>query len=217
MKASRSSEIERALLYHFGPFGEYLKAVISIVRNSLGFSDDSDFCSATRMNATLQRDQAIKLAKTDALKALATANSVEDPWFRAQALSWVARFTDSAPEPIAAQAAEAAAACDDDYKKAAVRAWEIAALAERKCLAKAKNALQEALAIARRVQPSASRSEALLILMQAAFTIDRDTAANVSVQLTQCCPITDHWRCRRAARRASQMLEGKLEPRKFFW
>ena len=115
------------------------------------------------------------------------------------------------------QAANAAAACDDDYKKSAVRAWEIAALAERKCLVKAKQALREAVTIARRVQPSASRSEALLILMQAAFTIDRDTAANVSTQLTQCCPIGDHWRCKRAVTHASEMLEGKLEPRKFFW
>ena len=169
------------------------------------------------MTPTLQRDEAIKLARTDGHKALAKARSVSDPWFRAQALSWVARFTDTDPEPIAAQAANAAAACDDDYKKSAVRAWEIAALAERKCLDKAKTALREAVAIARQVQPSASRSEALLTLMQAAFTIDRDTAANVSAQLIQCCPIADHWRCKRAAKRASQMLEAKLEPRKFFW
>ena len=169
------------------------------------------------MTATLQRDQAIKLAKTDARKALAKALSVSDPWFRAQALSWVARFTDAAPEPIAAQAANAAAACDDDYKKSAVRAWEIAALAERKCHKNAKRALREAVETARQVQPSASRSEALLLLMQAAFMIDRDTAANVSNALTQCCPISDHWRCKRAATHASQMLEGKLEPRKFFW
>ncbi len=169
------------------------------------------------MTATLQRDQAIELAKTDALKALAKARSVSDPWFRAQALSWVARFNDSAPEPIAAEAANAAATCDDDYKKSAVRAWEIAALAERKCLVKAKTALREAVRIAGQVQPPASRSEALLILMQAAFTIDRDTAADVSAQITQSCPIGDHWRCKRAATHASQMLEGTLEPRKFFW
>ena len=169
------------------------------------------------MTATLQRDEAIKLAKTDAHKALAKARSVRDPWFRAQALSWGARFTDADPVPIAAQAATAAAACDDDYKKSAVRSWEIAALAERKCFEKAKKALREAIEIARQVQPSASRSEALLLLLQAAFMIDRDTAANVSVQLTQCCLIGDHWRCKRAATHASQMLEGTLEPRKFFW
>ena len=169
------------------------------------------------MTATLQRDQAIQLPKTDGRKALAKALSVSDPWFRAQALSWVARFTDADPEPIAAQAANAAAACDDDYKKSAVRSWEIAALAERKCLGEAKIALRDAVRTAQQVQPSASRSEVLLLLMQAAFMIDRDEAANVSALLTQYCPIADHWRCKRAVSNASQMLEGKREPRKFFW
>lgn len=169
------------------------------------------------MNATRQRDQVIQLAKIDARMALAKASSMVDPWFRAQSLSWVARFTDADPAPIAAKAAIAAAACDDNYKKSAVRAWEIAALAERNNFVNAKKALREAVELARQVQPSASRSQALLLLMQAAFMIDRDAAANVSVQLTQCCRIGDHWRCKRAASQASQMLEGTLEPRKFFW
>ncbi|TWT73085.1 hypothetical protein [Allorhodopirellula solitaria] len=169
------------------------------------------------MTATEQRNQAIELAKTDARKALAKARSVSDPWFRAQALSWVARFTDADPQPIAAQAANAAAACDDNYKRSAVRSWEIAALAERKCFGQAKIALRDAVRTARQVQPSASRSEALLLLMQAAFVINRDEAVSVSAELTQCCPIADHWRCKRAITNASQMLEGELEPRNFFW
>lgn len=168
------------------------------------------------MTPTQQRDQAAKLARTDARKALATALSVRDPWYRAQALSWVARFTDDAPEPIASQAAGAAAACDDDYKRSAVRAWEIAALAERNNLEDAKKALSEAVAAALRVQQSASRSEALLLLMQAAFMISRETAIDVSAALKQCCPIGDHWRCKRAAKQASEMLEGTLRPRDFF-
>lgn len=169
------------------------------------------------MTPTQQRDQAAKLAKTDVRKALSTARSVSDPWFRAQAFSWVARFADEAPEPIAAQAADAASECDDDYKKSSVRAWEIAALAERKSLQGAQKALQEAVATAKRVQPSASRSEALLLLMQAALIISHETAMDVNAELTHCCPVGDHWRCKRAAKRASEMLEGKLAPRKFFW
>lgn len=169
------------------------------------------------MTGTTQRDQAIKLAKSDVCKALAIAIALSDPWFRSQALSWVARFTDGDPEPIAARAALAAAACGDEYKKSAVRAWEIAALAERKCYESARKALREALEIAGRVQPLSSRSEALLLLMQAAFVIDRNTAANVAAILTQSCPAGVHWRCKRAATHASKMLEGNLEPRKFFW
>ena len=169
------------------------------------------------MTATSQRDQAIRFAKTDPRRALLKARSISESWFRAQALAAVARFTDAAPEPIAAEAAKAAAAGDDDYQRSAVRAWEIAALGERQCHEKAKQALRDALITAQQIKQSSSRSEAFLLLMQAAFTIDRDTAANVSAQLAQFCPTSDHWRCKRAATHATQMLEGKLEPRKFFW
>jgi hypothetical protein len=125
----------------------------------------------------------MRLARTDAGMALAKARSVSDPWFRAQALSWGARFTDDAVEPIAAEAAQAAAACVDDYGRSAVRAWEIAALAERGHTSSARKALTEAVATARRAQPTASRSEALLLLMEAAFLIDREAARTVSAEL----------------------------------
>ncbi len=126
-------------------------------------------------------------------------------------------FTDADPVPIASQAAIAAAACDDDYKRSAVRSWEIAALAERGHGERAMKALREAVDIARRVQPSDSRSEALLLLMQAAFMISRETAESVGAQLTQGCSDSDPWRCKRAVKHASQMMDGTLEPRKFFW
>ncbi len=58
-------------------------------------------------------------------------------------------------------ATEAARECGDDYKKSAVRAWEIAALAERKFTTEARKSLSEALAIAKCAQPMSSRSEAL--------------------------------------------------------
>ncbi len=169
------------------------------------------------MTPTQQRDRVAKLARTDTRAALEHAKSVSDPWFRAQAFSWVARFTDGDPEPIAAQAAKAAAACDDDYQRSSVRAWEIAALAERGRHKGARHALRAAVATARTAQPAASRSEALMLLFQAALAIDRDAAKSVSAALEQTCPIDDHWRCKRAAKDASEMLDGKFEPRKFFW
>jgi len=79
------------------------------------------------MNATRQRDESCDLAKVRPLEALNKAREIPDPWFRAQALSWVARFIDTNPVSIAAEAGMAAADCDDDYKKSAVRAWEISA------------------------------------------------------------------------------------------
>lgn len=169
------------------------------------------------MTATLQRDQAIKLAKANPRKSLEKARSVSEPWFRAQALSWVARFTEDDPVPIASEAARAASECEDNYKRSAVRSWEIAALAERKCLARAKTSLGEALKLAQRVQPTSSRCEALLLLLQAAFAIHRDEAIVANSALIASCPVAEHWRCKRAHRDAGRMLEGELQPRNFFW
>lgn len=169
------------------------------------------------MSATLQRDQASALAKTNPKKALEKARSVSEPWFRAQALSWVARFTDGDPVAIAKQAAKSAAECDDDYKRSAVRAWEIAALAERGFTSEAKRALNQAVKIARTVQPTSSRSEALLDLFQAAFSIDHTEAEKVQLILGETCPPSEHWRCKRANRYAATMVSGENEPRKFYW
>lgn len=172
------------------------------------------FCN--KVSATLQRDHASTLAKSNPKKALAHARNIHEPWFRAQALSWVARFTDGDPVAIAAEAARAARGCEDDYKKSAVRAWEIAALAERDCMTVARKSLSEALALARCVEPMSSRSEALLLLVQAAFRIGRDEATRAYEILKASCPVEAHWRCKRAVRDGGKMISGELEPRPFF-
>jgi thioredoxin-like negative regulator of GroEL len=169
------------------------------------------------MSATLQRDEASGLAKSNPKKALDAARKVNEPWFRVQALAWVARFTDGDPVSIASEAAEAAAECDDDYKKSASRAWEIAALAERGCMSEARKRLSEVLRQAKDVMPSSSRSEALLLLMQAAFKIGREDAEKVYQALRTSCSADDHWRCKRAVRDGGKMITGELEPRPFFW
>lgn len=169
------------------------------------------------MSATLQRDQACALAKSHPRLALAKAKSVSEPWFRAQALSCVARFTDSDPVAVARLAAKAASECEDDYKRSAVRAWEVAALAERNLPDPAERALKAAVAVAEKVQLASSRSEALLSLFQAAFALGRHRAEWVRERLDATCPEAEHWRCKRARKKARQMLEGELQPRPFFW
>lgn len=169
------------------------------------------------MSATLQRDHASTLSKSSPKKALAQARKVSEPWFRAQALSWAARFTDSDPVAVASEAAQAARECEDNYRRSAVRAWEIAALAERDCAKEARKSLSEALAIAQGVEPMSSRSEALLLLLQAAFRIGRGEAERVNEILKASCPVDEHWRCKRAVRDGERMLSGELAPRVFFW
>ena len=168
------------------------------------------------MSATHERNHAITLARSNPTKALDQARKITEPWFRAQALSWVARFTESDAIAIASEAAKAARECEDDYRRTAVRAWEIAALADRDCKTEARKRLSEALALGERVKPISSRSEALLLLLQAAFRIDRDEANKVYEVLRASCPTGEHWRCKRAVRDGGRMVSGELAPRRFF-
>lgn len=169
------------------------------------------------MSATNQRDQVSSLAKSNPQKALVQARDIGEPWYRAQALSWVARFTDDDPVSVASEAAKAAKKCEDNYKRSAVRAWEVAALAERDCSLEAQKRLSEALFLTKRVEPISSRSEALLLLLQAAFSIDKKAAEKVYGILQASCPIEENWRCKRAVRDGEKMISGELRPRPFFW
>lgn len=169
------------------------------------------------MSATTERDQAARLAGNNPKAALAKALRIGDPWFRAQALACVARYAVGDPLRVAALAAGAAAECPDDYQRSAVRAWEIAALAGRGHPVEARRSLHDALTLATCAQPPASRSEALMLLLQAAFVISRVDACRVFAVLTASCPAESHWQCRRAQRDAEKMLAGGLVPRPFFW
>jgi hypothetical protein len=168
------------------------------------------------VNATLLRDQACAVAKQDCRKALAKARIIPDPWFRAQALACVARYTKDDPIAIAKQAAKAASECEDDYKKTAVRAWEIAALAERQHFAAARKSLTAALQQSRDVFPLSSRAEALMLLLAAAFRVTDSDACRVVEVMKESCGSDSHWRCKRAIRDACKMLQHQLAPRAFF-
>ncbi|MDD5056270.1 MAG: hypothetical protein PHQ60_00260 [Sideroxydans sp.] len=158
------------------------------------------------MSATSQRDQASNLAKQNSLEALKKARAILDPWFRAQALSWVARFTDGDPIKIASEAANAASLCDDEYKKVAVRAWEVAALAERQKFNEASKALHEAITESKMVSPNSSKAEALTLLLHASTQIGSNEAIVVSKSLISNCGDDSHWRCLRAILDAASIL-----------
>ena len=150
-------------------------------------------------------------------KALAQARKISDPWFRSQALSWVARFTDGDPVPVAKQAAKAAAQCEDEYKRTAVRAWEIAALAERDKTSEARSALKATLRRVADVTPLSSRAEALMLLLHAAARIGDDDARDVAEVLRFECGGDSHWRCKRAIKDCAGVVDKEAEPRPFSW
>lgn len=84
------------------------------------------------MTSTNARDLATKAASRGDPEAIVLARAVDDPWFRCQALASVARYAaDAKVEVIAREAIIAAKGDRDAYRTIAVRAWPIAALAER--------------------------------------------------------------------------------------
>ncbi|MFO7906346.1 MAG: hypothetical protein R6U98_27055 [Pirellulaceae bacterium] len=163
------------------------------------------------------RDQVCSLAKNNPRKALEKAWKITDPWYRAQAMSWIARFWEGDPMEVAKHAAKAAGLCEDEYQRTAVRAWEIAAIAERGKLAEARSVLKTALQKAGTVTPSASRAEALTLLLHAATRIDEKEVHQVAEVLHASCSANSHWRCKRAIKDCERILNGDEEPRPFFW
>ncbi|HEX3871213.1 MAG TPA: hypothetical protein VHV77_12295 [Pirellulales bacterium] len=169
------------------------------------------------MSETLKRDQAVALSKLRPDEALAKARSISDPWYRAQALAWVARFSPRDAVKLAAEASQAARECDDVYKQVAVRAWEVAALAESGHLAEAKKSLDGAIRDSTRVTPVASKAEAMFLLLQAASRIGASERDFVHERLKCECPADSHWRCKRALKNAQLICSGGQLPRQFFW
>jgi hypothetical protein len=167
------------------------------------------------VTSTNYRDQIAELAKTDTEKAAKITREIRDPWFEAQAWSHVARYADS-PLEFAAKASMAATKTKDDYQRSAVRAWEIAALAEQEYFDQARQALTEAVELAKIIDHEGSKAEALLLLFQAAFKVSKDDATYVAKLFEETSSLT-HWRAKRALKDIASMLQGERPPREFFW
>ena len=167
--------------------------------------------------ATHLRNLVQRLAKEDTVVAADLARSIKDPWRRAQALSWVARFSRDQTLQFAHEAEKAAAECGDEYQQVAVLAWVIAALVECDLGQEATRLLQAAVERAPHVNPAASRAEALILLLQAGISLGTHSAQPVVNILNSSCGQDHHWRCHRAIREAPRYLAGERLPRPFFW
>ena len=79
------------------------------------------------------RDQAARLAPEDPAAAAKIARSIDDPWFRTQALAWACRYAPANHEAkrLAREAIETAADAEDAYRQVAPCAWPLRALIER--------------------------------------------------------------------------------------
>lgn len=159
------------------------------------------------MNPTQQRDRAFALARTDPEAALPLARAIPDPWFKAQALAAVARWSPSQRvEPCAREALAAAEACEDDYKRAAVAAWPIRALLERGREQVALAALGRARDRALEATPAGSQAEPLLGLLQGAWSLGAATRGQLVEDLVALHERDTFWRVGRAVVTALAML-----------
>ena len=162
------------------------------------------------------RGRAIQFAKSKPKLALLEAKKEKSPWFKAQALSYCLRYSEE-PLLIAKLAKSAAKNGKDKYQQSAVRAWEIAALAQRGYMQEAKKSLREACDMASQVSFAGSRAEAFHLLLNASFSINLRTAQQTYERLQQYCKIDGHWRCKRALRNARLLFEEPNSYNRFYY
>jgi hypothetical protein len=106
----------------------------------------------------------------DPKEALALARRVSDPWFRCQALAWVARHaSEELVSSIALGSFNSARQQGDGYKAVAVSAWPVRALIERNRTEVLPEWLSEMLRRARGIENPVIRLDSLLLLCQGAF------------------------------------------------
>jgi len=159
------------------------------------------------MSSTQARDRAAHLAKRDTKAALAAARGVQDPWYRAQALAWVARFApDSEFQRLVRESLSACRECADQYKATGASAWPLRVLVERGSPERCRRELSAVLEGLPQVEPAASRSEAAFLLFQATFELGPDVRISLLRKLEAASGAGGHWRSQRNLIDAVAML-----------
>jgi hypothetical protein len=154
------------------------------------------------------RDHATRLAQTDSTAAEEAAARIGNPWYRAQAYAWVARYAaDDQLIRLARESMDSAGSCDDPYQQAAASAWVVRALLERGRRDEALQMLEIGLHAVPRISSPARRSEALFLLYQAAFAASEEIRRSLLFALAETHDGSDHWRVARNFRDALVMAK----------
>lgn len=184
--------------------------------------------------AAQQRDSVASLVHEDLRSARELSAKIQDPWYRAQAYGWVARYasSDDWAYDMAKEGFEAAADCGDAFQQVCAAAWPIRALIERDLVAPALELLEISLGALPRIEQAASKAEAMLLVLQAAWNTGEEFRRSIAFTLAELKDEDDHWRVKRAFHDACDLLrsedeefveklgggKGKeLTPREFYW
>ena len=148
------------------------------------------------MSATSERDFVCVLAKTNTPKAHEIAEQISDPWFRCQALAWVARFAPEAQFNVIAQ--ESISACrlmaDDPYQVVGAAAWPLRAMIERDRGDQVHRLLPRFIKCAVSITNPVTRLDALFLLWQAVFPLGSELSDWVLEPLVTACRTADSWK-----------------------
>jgi hypothetical protein len=159
------------------------------------------------LTPTGQRELSNRLAGSNPERALEVARKINDPWFRCQALSQVARYWPHDDyQRLLKEAVEAADSQDDAYKQVTVSAWPIRAYLERGSLSPAQRLLERYTSAATGIENMGGRSEALFMLFQAAKPFAAELWKPVFWALAAAGEPALAWRQRRNLRLAIAMV-----------
>ena len=137
-------------------------------------------------SSTVARDRATRLAAKGDPSALELARQVKDPWFRSQALAWVARYGPEATlDRTLDEALRAAAQATDPYQVVGASAWAVRAMVERGRTSRLADAVGSVLHAARRIEHPVRRLDALFLVWQAALPAGAGALQNVQKFLVQ--------------------------------
>ncbi|MCL2715879.1 MAG: hypothetical protein FWD68_15205 [Alphaproteobacteria bacterium] len=152
-----------------------------------------------RRESVIRRNQAFTLARGECTRAYAVARTIEDGWYRCQAMAEIGAH---APEELSAkafrEARRAAAEAFDNYQRAGVLAFAIAAASRRGRRDLVEVMLADALRLVPSVEPMASRASALHLLWGAIACCDDDRLCDLVIARVRACVDADRsWRARR--------------------
>jgi len=158
------------------------------------------------------RDQAARLAKTDTDKALAVARTIDDPWYKAQALAWVGVFCRNARfRKILEEARAASWSARDPYLIVGSSAWRLRAWIEQGEPNVAVEELDRLLQQAELIEHPVSRLEALTLLLPSFHDLDEPRRRVLDAQI-KAAGLAHSWRSGNRLRNSAIMLASIGQP-----
>lgn len=147
-------------------------------------------------------------------KALDALGNIDHPWYTAQAAAHIAHHAgdnDQICQKAMTRHTSEAARCDDEYQRAAVMAWGIAAAIKTGRNKVAESLLAKAMNHAANATPNESKAEALLLLLQAIFPLSARRRLEIAKAIIAIQHEPHGWRSDRAAVEAVAILRTASE------